>query len=209
MYRHIRYSYSQTRGLFGGVSVEGSVIIERQDANALAYGAAVTCRMLLNGTVPVPPWAEDLHRVLQSCTRLPGGRTWIADTPQPGWSGYAFGSAAVSSPESRKKRSTVLFPPAAWGKRKDSGSFFETTDQNLSNPSNIDHLSSSKKTNNRYTMFDSPGGGPNHRRWSTADQQDGIKPSKNDIPSDTIVAKAVAEYDFQALEVWGFDNLYY
>lgn len=27
----IRYSYSKTKGLFGGVSVEGSVIVERQE----------------------------------------------------------------------------------------------------------------------------------------------------------------------------------
>ena len=33
------YSYSRTKGLFGGASIEGSVLVERSDANAKAYGA--------------------------------------------------------------------------------------------------------------------------------------------------------------------------
>lgn len=40
------YSYSKTKGLFGGVSVEGSVIVERSDANGKAYGTKVTAKQL-------------------------------------------------------------------------------------------------------------------------------------------------------------------
>lgn len=40
------YSYSRTRGLFGGVSIEGSVIVERSDANSKAYGRNVTAKQL-------------------------------------------------------------------------------------------------------------------------------------------------------------------
>ena len=41
-----RYSYSKTRGLFGGVSLEGSVIVERQDARyAIAASAKSTAWM--------------------------------------------------------------------------------------------------------------------------------------------------------------------
>lgn len=32
------YSYSRSKGLFGGASVEGSIIVERSDANSKAYG---------------------------------------------------------------------------------------------------------------------------------------------------------------------------
>ncbi|KAG8799882.1 hypothetical protein FRC16_004192, partial [Serendipita sp. 398] len=46
------YSYSKTKGIFGGVSIEGSVIVERQDANCLAYDSNVTAQMLLSGVVP-------------------------------------------------------------------------------------------------------------------------------------------------------------
>ncbi|KAJ1924375.1 DUF500 super, partial [Linderina pennispora] len=32
------FSYSKSKGLFAGVSLEGSVILERKDANAKLYG---------------------------------------------------------------------------------------------------------------------------------------------------------------------------
>lgn len=35
------FSYSKTKGLFAGVSLEGSVIIERKDANSKFYGSQV------------------------------------------------------------------------------------------------------------------------------------------------------------------------
>ncbi|KAL9547216.1 hypothetical protein MBANPS3_006281 [Mucor bainieri] len=59
------YSYSKTRGLFAGVSLEGSVIIERFDANKKLYGGKVKTRDLLNGTIPPPPAADALYRALE------------------------------------------------------------------------------------------------------------------------------------------------
>ncbi|EEP76332.1 hypothetical protein UREG_01181 [Uncinocarpus reesii 1704] len=60
------FSYSKTKGLFAGVSLEGSVLVERRDANAKLYNARVTASQLLGGAVPPPPGAEPLMRVLQS-----------------------------------------------------------------------------------------------------------------------------------------------
>ena len=60
------FSYSKTKGLFAGVSLEGSVLIERRDANEKLYGSRVTARQLLEGNVPPPPAAEPLMRVLNS-----------------------------------------------------------------------------------------------------------------------------------------------
>ncbi|KIJ45718.1 hypothetical protein M422DRAFT_29799 [Sphaerobolus stellatus SS14] len=125
------YSYSKTKGLFGGVSVEGSVIVERQDANAIAYGSAVTVKMLLSGVVVPPPWAEELIKTIESCTGLPGGQTWIQDAPLGGpVDGYAFGGAGSPGSEtvkrSRKSNSISSFPPTSWGKRKDTGSYFDS-----------------------------------------------------------------------------------
>jgi SH3 domain-containing YSC84-like protein 1 len=60
------FSYSKTKGLFAGVSLEGSAIIERRDANEKLYGRRVTARALLEGAEPVPPAAEPLMRVLNS-----------------------------------------------------------------------------------------------------------------------------------------------
>lgn len=60
------FSYSKTKGLFAGVSLEGSGMIERRDANEKLYGRRWTARELLSGQVPVPPAAEPLMRVLNS-----------------------------------------------------------------------------------------------------------------------------------------------
>ncbi|OAA70320.1 DUF500 and domain-containing protein [Cordyceps fumosorosea ARSEF 2679] len=60
------FSYSKTKGLFAGVSLEGSAIIERRDANEKLYGTRYTAQQLLTGAVPPPPQAGPLMNVLNS-----------------------------------------------------------------------------------------------------------------------------------------------
>lgn len=60
------FSYSKTKGLFAGVSLEGSAIIERRDANEKLYGQRYTARQLLEGSVRPPPAASSLMQVLNS-----------------------------------------------------------------------------------------------------------------------------------------------
>jgi len=60
------FAYSKTKGLFAGVSLEGSVLIERRDANEKLYNQKLTARQLLSGSVPAPPSAEPLTRILNS-----------------------------------------------------------------------------------------------------------------------------------------------
>lgn len=60
------FSYSKTRGLFAGVSLEGSVLIERRDVNTKFYGPGMTAKKLLLGAVPPPDQAEPLIRVLNT-----------------------------------------------------------------------------------------------------------------------------------------------
>ncbi|KAI5807431.1 hypothetical protein DFH27DRAFT_640238 [Peziza echinospora] len=60
------FSYSKTKGLFAGVSLEGSVIVERKDANKKFYNGAVSASQLLGGNIPAPPAADALLRVLES-----------------------------------------------------------------------------------------------------------------------------------------------
>ncbi|KAG8954126.1 hypothetical protein FRC04_000346 [Tulasnella sp. 424] len=74
------YSYSKTKGLFGGVSIEGSIIVERQDANAIAYQSDVTAKQLLSGNIPPPHWADGLIQILTQTVGdpIPG---WVDDDP--------------------------------------------------------------------------------------------------------------------------------
>jgi SH3 domain-containing YSC84-like protein 1 len=60
------FSYSKTKGLFAGVSLEGSVLIERRDANEKLYNGRITARQLLEGAIRPPPAADPLMRVLNS-----------------------------------------------------------------------------------------------------------------------------------------------
>lgn len=136
------YSYSKTRGLFGGISLEGSVIVERQDANAQAYHSDdITVKTLLSGAIPPPDWALPLIRALEQCTGLPGGRKWIEDRPRTlsddptgssqgrgrsgsAGDGYIFGGLASpgsagsrghssSGVLSKKKKGSGSFPPGS------------------------------------------------------------------------------------------------
>ncbi|TLD15016.1 DUF500-domain-containing protein [Venturia nashicola] len=60
------FAYSKTKGLFAGVSLEGSVLIERRDANEKMYNRRVTARSLLEGSTPVPREADPLMAILNS-----------------------------------------------------------------------------------------------------------------------------------------------
>ncbi|GAA5991579.1 hypothetical protein JCM5350_002622 [Sporobolomyces pararoseus] len=76
----VMYSYSRSKGLFGGASIEGSIIVERSDANSKAYGFNVTAKQLLSGSTELPRWAEELGETIKRRSgrdnRIPG---WIED----------------------------------------------------------------------------------------------------------------------------------
>jgi lipid-binding SYLF domain-containing protein len=58
------YTYSRSQGLFAGVSLEGTVIAARDEANAKYYGSLVTPEQILAGQVTPPAGALGLQRVL-------------------------------------------------------------------------------------------------------------------------------------------------
>jgi len=58
------YTYSRSQGLFAGVSLEGTVIAARDEANAKYYGSLVTPEQILAGQVTPPAGAIGLQRVL-------------------------------------------------------------------------------------------------------------------------------------------------
>lgn len=78
------FSYSKTKGLFAGVSLEGSAIVERRDANEKLYGQRYTARQLLDGSVRPPPAAGSLMSVLNSrvFAGAGGGDDIYNDVPQ-------------------------------------------------------------------------------------------------------------------------------
>lgn len=66
------FAYSKTRGVYGGLTLEGGMIVERSSANKKLYDRKLKAKELLTGEVPPPPQAEPLMHILNSETfRLP------------------------------------------------------------------------------------------------------------------------------------------
>jgi lipid-binding SYLF domain-containing protein len=62
-------SYSRTRGLFVGLSLEGAVVKQDQDGNENLYGERVDPkRVLVEGAYAVPPQAKGLLSVLENAS---------------------------------------------------------------------------------------------------------------------------------------------
>jgi lipid-binding SYLF domain-containing protein len=60
-------SYSRTRGLFAGVSLEGAVVKQDKDANENVYGERVDPKaVLLGGSLGMPPAAQPLVDLLST-----------------------------------------------------------------------------------------------------------------------------------------------
>jgi len=60
------FSYSKSKGLFAGLSLEGTVLVERKDANRDFYGSPVPARDILSGRVPPPEVASRLYEVIEA-----------------------------------------------------------------------------------------------------------------------------------------------
>ncbi|OBA29051.1 DUF500-domain-containing protein [Hanseniaspora valbyensis NRRL Y-1626] len=60
------FSYAKTKGAFAGVSLEGSVLLERRECNRKVYGSTCTAEQILDGRVEPPEFAEPLYRLLES-----------------------------------------------------------------------------------------------------------------------------------------------
>uniref|UniRef100_A0A674I023 SH3 domain-containing YSC84-like protein 1 n=1 Tax=Terrapene triunguis TaxID=2587831 RepID=A0A674I023_9SAUR len=62
------YTYCKSRGLFAGVSLEGTCLIERKETNRKFYGQDIRASAILFGDVPRLTQSEDLHEILDSFT---------------------------------------------------------------------------------------------------------------------------------------------
>lgn len=95
------YSYARTRGLFGGIALDGSVITIDRSANASLYGKAdVSATDVISGQAPAAPgtaqrFLERLARATRTSVRqspVPQADTPAASTG-PATGGHAAGNA--------------------------------------------------------------------------------------------------------------------
>ncbi|KAJ5603125.1 hypothetical protein N7537_006081 [Penicillium hordei] len=101
------FAYSKTRGLYGGLTVEGGVLAERADANKKLYGRKLQAKELLGGSVPPPPEAGVLIEVLNGDFFRIDGSTEPATegTGQPGEQNL---QASTQLPDAQSQRIVAL-----------------------------------------------------------------------------------------------------
>jgi lipid-binding SYLF domain-containing protein len=103
------YSYSQSKGLFAGIAIDGTVLAVDGNANAEYYQRpGVLASDILASTAPAPP--PSAQHLLDVLRRLPSGADGVAPTsaPQPAAAATAPAAAASqqATPESRGLEST-------------------------------------------------------------------------------------------------------
>ncbi|CAK4087197.1 unnamed protein product [Aphanomyces euteiches] len=65
------YTYSHSKGLFGGVGLQGSAIAARSDINKTFYGREITPTEILTGAVEQPTAAAPLYEAIDRVLSLP------------------------------------------------------------------------------------------------------------------------------------------
>lgn len=78
------YTYSLSKGLYAGISLDGRIISTRDRVNEKFYGRAVSAHELLSGEVATPPAAQPLYDALKRCRVYGGGGTGDAVAAQRG-----------------------------------------------------------------------------------------------------------------------------
>lgn len=62
------FTYCRSRGLFAGISLEGSYLIERKETNRKFYARDIRASAILNGDVEPPFECQDLYHILEEYT---------------------------------------------------------------------------------------------------------------------------------------------
>jgi hypothetical protein len=95
------YTYSLSKGLYAGISLDGKVIVTRDRVNEKFYGRTVSGMDILQGQIPTPPAARPLYDALQRCHV------------------YATGNTRSSSSTSNATNDNATIPPTAHPKSSD------------------------------------------------------------------------------------------
>src|ERR1700719_1247254 len=114
------YSYARTRGLFGGIALDGSVISIDRSANAALYHkSGVTASEIFSGQAPVPP--DTAQRFLERLAQATGTSVRSSPVPQadvPATAGQPSSAAPTAEPArtyplEEQKKGLPAFPSAA------------------------------------------------------------------------------------------------
>jgi lipid-binding SYLF domain-containing protein len=95
------YSYARTRGLFGGIALDGSVMSIDKSANAALYGkSGVTATEIFSGQAPAPPaTAQRFMERLAQVTHTPPRGSPAPQADVPATSAAQTPNAAAPNPD--------------------------------------------------------------------------------------------------------------
>jgi lipid-binding SYLF domain-containing protein len=94
------YSYARTRGLFGGIALDGSVISIDRSANASLYNkSGVTASEIFSGQAPAPP--ATAQRFLERLAQASGTAVRASPAPQADIAAQAPATAPLTAEPAR------------------------------------------------------------------------------------------------------------
>jgi hypothetical protein len=197
------FSYSKTKGLFAGVSLEGSAIIERRDANEKMYGTRYTAQQLLTGSVRAPPQAAPLMNILNSRS-FSGMRGGVGDdamyneTPvydenhdDVVWNGRR-GSAYGEGAQPREREDSFGAPKRSTTWQDD---VYDRPSSGFNAPSRSNTFAHGNNSNDDYVYRDNPG--------PTTEKK--VGPGRPAAPKPNFAAKQALLKKNEAVAVFNFD----
>jgi len=112
------FSYSRSKGLFAGLTLDGTILVERKDANRDFYGSTVSSTDILTGRVPAPEIASNMYDIIEAAEGLdetglpsqgyvPTASGEHAPVP-PSGQGYTLGTGAPVHPAPGAGNKTVF-----------------------------------------------------------------------------------------------------
>ena len=115
------FTYSRSKGLFAGISLEGTVLVERKETNKDFYGQPIPAVDLLTGKVPAPEAASAMYEVVEAAEMVDESgipQQSYVPTEQPGASvpvsGYDLsGAGATQATTATTAASTTTSVPTA------------------------------------------------------------------------------------------------
>ncbi|XP_038583579.1 SH3 domain-containing YSC84-like protein 1 isoform X2 [Micropterus salmoides] len=142
------FTYCRSRGLFAGISLEGSGLIERKETNRKFYSQDIRASAILNGDVEPPPECYDLYHILEEYTeayttdwtnknmRSKSVRPSRPPPPplQKRASSFQQPASSFQQPASSSGRGNALYPSISVYKSETSGQYASRSSQNYANP---------------------------------------------------------------------------
>ncbi|WOO83340.1 SH3 domain-containing protein [Vanrija pseudolonga] len=96
------FSYSRSKGLFAGLSLDGTILVERSDANRAFYGANISSTDILTGRVPAPEIASPMYDVIEAAEGLDDShlpdQSYVPSNPVGGTHAQAGAPASAPPP---------------------------------------------------------------------------------------------------------------